>query len=139
MEHGLALVVVDYLQLLASGSKTQNRTQEITEISRSLKLIPRDLGVPVIALSQLSRETELRTNNHRPQLSDLRDSGSVEQDADLVAFIFREEVNKSDRPELRGKAELIIGKQRNGPVGRIPMTFIHGEMRFADFTDREEV
>ena len=139
LEHGLALVVVDYLQLLASGAKTQNRTQEITEISRSLKLIARDLGVPVIALSQLSRAAELRTNNHRPQLSDLRDSGSIEQDADVVGFIFREEVYKSDREDLRGKAELIIAKQRNGPIGRIPMTFIHAQMRFADYTDREEM
>ena len=137
-EHGLALVVVDYLQLLASGAKTQNRTQEITEISRNLKLIARDLGVPVIVLSQLSRAAELRTNNHRPQLSDLRDSGSIEQDADLVAFIFREEVYKPDREELRGKAELIIGKQRNGPIGRVPLTFVREQMRFADFTDREE-
>ena len=138
MEHGLALIVVDYLQLLTSGSKTQNRTQEITEISRSLKLIARDLGVPVIALSQLSRATELRTNNHRPQLSDLRDSGSIEQDADLVGFIFREEVYKPDREDLRGKVELLIAKQRNGPIGRIPMTFIHAQMRFVDYTDREE-
>ena len=138
MEHGLALVIVDYLQLLTSGAKTQNRTQEVTEITRALKLIARDLGVPVIALSQLSRATELRTNNHRPQLSDLRDSGSIEQDADLVGFIFREEVYKPDREDLRGKVELLIAKQRNGPIGKVPMTFIHGEMRFADFSDRVE-
>ena len=135
-EHGLALAILDYLQLLSSAVRRENRTQEMTTISRSLKLLARDLDVPLIALSQLNRSPELRSNN-RPQLSDLRESGSIEQDADLVAFIFREEVYKPDREELRGRAELIIAKQRNGPIGRIPLTFINKFMRFEDFAEQE--
>ena len=137
-EHGLALAILDYLQLLSSAERRENRTQEMTAISRSLKLLARDLGIPIIALSQLNRSPELRSNN-RPQLSDLRESGSIEQDADLVAFIFREEVYKPDREDLRGRAELIIGKQRNGPIGRIPLTFINRFMRFEDFAERAGV
>ena len=135
-EHGLALVVLDYLQLLSSVGRRENRTQEMTAISRSLKLLARDLDVPIIALSQLNRSPELRANN-RPQLSDLRESGSIEQDADLVAFIFREEVYKPDQEDLRGRAELNIAKQRNGPIGRIPLTFVDRFMRFEDLAERE--
>ena len=137
-EHGLGLAIVDYMQLLSPSSRYETRVQEMTAASRGLKLLARDLDIPVLAISQLSRAPEMRAGDHRPQLSDLRDSGSIEQDADLVAFIFREEVYKPDRPELRGKAELILAKQRNGPIGRVPMTFIHAQMRFADYTDREE-
>ena len=135
-EHGLALAILDYLQLLSSEVRKENRTQEMTTISRSLKLLARDLDVPLIALSQLNRSPELRSNN-RPQLSDLRESGSIEQDADLVAFIFREEVYKPDREDLRGRAELMIAKQRNGPIGRIPLAFINKFMRFEDFAEQE--
>ena len=130
----LGLIVVDYLQLMApeSGEKRRfdNRTQEISALSRGLKLLAKDLRVPVMALSQLSRAPETRTGDHRPQLSDLRDSGSIEQDADVVAFIFREEVYKKDQEDLRGLAELIVSKQRNGPTGTIELAFINKYVKF---------
>jgi replicative DNA helicase len=120
----LDLIVVDYLQLMSGGGKRyENRTQEVSAISRGLKALAKELAVPVVALSQLSRAPESRGGDHRPQLSDLRESGSIEQDADIVMFIFREEVYKQDDPDLEGKAELIIGKQRNGPIGRVMMAF----------------
>ena len=106
-EHGLSLVIVDYLQLLSSRGKVENRTQEISTFSRGLKLLAKDLEVPILALSQLSRAPETRPGDHRPMLSDLRESGSIEQDADVVAFLFREEVYKPDREDLHGMAELI--------------------------------
>jgi replicative DNA helicase len=124
MEHGLDLIIVDYLQLMSgSTQRYENRTQEIAQISRGLKGIAKELGVPLIAVSQLSRAIESRTGEHRrPQLSDLRESGSIEQDADLVLFIYREEMaNPSE--ENNGLAELIIGKQRNGPIGTIQLAF----------------
>jgi replicative DNA helicase len=134
-ERGLALVVLDYLQLMTGRGKFENRNQEISGISRGLKQLAKELQVPVVALSQLSRAPEIRTGDHRPQLSDLRESGAIEQDADLVGFIFREEVYKPDREDLWGQAELLIAKQRNGPTGRINLTFIH---KFAKFENRAE-
>jgi replicative DNA helicase len=124
MEQGLDLIIVDYLQLMSgSTQRYENRTQEIAQISRGLKGIAKELGIPVIAVSQLSRAVESRTGEHRrPQLSDLRESGSIEQDADLVLFIYREEmVNPTD--DNNGLAELIVGKQRNGPIGTIQLAF----------------
>ena len=130
----LDLVVIDYLQLMTSPSK-ENRNQEVGALSRGLKILARELRVPLLVLSQLSRAPEHRHGNHRPQLSDLRDSGGVEQDADLVTFIFREEMYKPDDPTLRGLAELIIAKQRNGPVGTQKLTFLHA---FTKFENRAE-
>jgi replicative DNA helicase len=127
----LDLIIVDYLQLMSGGGKRfENRTQEVSAISRGLKALAKELSVPVIALSQLSRAPESRGGDHRPQLADLRESGSIEQDADLVMFIFREEVYKQDDPELQGKAEIIIAKQRNGPIGKIRMAFLKSCTRF---------
>jgi replicative DNA helicase len=127
----LDLLIVDYLQLMSGGSRRfENRTQEVSAISRGLKALAKELTVPVIALSQLSRAPESRGGDHRPQLSDLRESGSIEQDADVVAFIFREEVYKQDDPDLQGRAELIIAKQRNGPTGRVNLAFLKNSTRF---------
>ncbi|HYA25315.1 MAG TPA: replicative DNA helicase [Terriglobales bacterium] len=127
----LDLVVVDYLQLMSGGGKRfENRTQEVSAISRGLKALAKELTVPVVALSQLSRAPESRGGDHRPQLADLRESGSIEQDADVVMFIFREEIYKQDDPELQGKAEIIIAKQRNGPIGKAKMAFIKHCTRF---------
>jgi len=99
-------------------------------LSRGLKLMSKELDCPFLVLSQLSRATETRVGDHRPQLSDLRESGSIEQDADLVGFIFREEVYKRDRADLHGIAELILAKQRNGPIGTVPLVFLHAQTRF---------
>ncbi len=133
-QEGLDLLIVDYLQLMSAvpigGKRFENRTQEVSAISRGLKAIAKELRVPVVALSQLSRAPESRGGDHRPQLSDLRESGSIEQDADLVAFIFREEVYKKDDPDLDGIAELIIAKQRNGPIDTVKMAFIKKFTRF---------
>src|ERR1700680_2857099 len=127
----LDLIIVDYLQLMSGGGKRyENRTQEVSAISRGLKALAKELPVPVIALSQLSRAPESRVGDHRPQLADLRESGSIEQDADVVAFIFREEVYKQDREDLRGQAELLVSKQRNGPVGKVDLVFLHSLTKF---------
>src|ERR1700682_4914491 len=126
----LGLVVVDYLQLMSGRGRFENRNQEISKISRGMKLLAKELNVPMLVLSQLSRAPETRQGDHRPQLSDLRESGSIEQDADLVAFIFREEVYKRDREDLRGLAELLVSKQRNGPVGKIDLVFLHHLTKF---------
>lgn len=132
----LDLIIVDYLQLMSGGGKRyENRTQEVSAISRGLKALAKELTVPVIALSQLSRAPESRGGDHRPQLADLRESGSIEQDADVVAFIFREEVYKQDDPDLQGKAELIIAKQRNGPTGRVKLAFIKNCTRFESLAE----
>jgi replicative DNA helicase len=134
-EHGLSLVVIDYLQLMSSRGRNENRNQEVSAISRGLKLMAKDLDVPFIVLSQLSRASETRPGDHKPQLSDLRDSGSIEQDADLVAFIYREEVYKRDREDIKGLADLIIAKQRNGPIGIVPLRFLG---QFTRFENRAE-
>jgi replicative DNA helicase len=130
----LDLIIVDYLQLMSGsglgGRRFENRTQEVSAISRGLKGLAKELRVPVVALSQLSRAPESRGGDHRPQLADLRESGSIEQDADVVAFIFREEVYKQDDPDLEGLAELIIAKQRNGPTGKVDLAFIKRSTRF---------
>jgi replicative DNA helicase len=129
-ERELGLVVVDYLQLMSGRGRFENRNQEISTISRGMKLLSKELNVPMLVLSQLSRAPETRQGDHRPQLSDLRESGSIEQDADVVAFIFREEVYKRDREDLKGVAELILAKQRNGPVGKIDLVFLHHLTKF---------
>ena len=122
-EHGLGMIILDYLQLMRGRTRVESRQQEISEISRSLKALAKELTIPVIAVSQLSRKTEERTGN-RPQLSDLRESGAIEQDADLILFLYRDEVyNRSEDNPNKGKAELIIGKQRNGPIGKIELAF----------------
>jgi replicative DNA helicase len=127
-EHGLGLIIVDYLQLVTGAGRSENRQQELSAISRSMKGLAKELGVPVIALSQLSRAPEARTDR-RPQLSDLRESGALEQDADIVMFIYREEEHKPT-DENRGIAEIIIGKQRNGPTGSRKLAFIKEFTRF---------
>jgi len=136
---GLDLIIVDYLQLMSAvpigGKRFENRTQEVSAISRGLKALAKELKVPVVALSQLSRAPESRGGDHRPQLSDLRESGSIEQDADVVAFIFREEVYKKDDPDLEGTAELIVAKQRNGPTDTIKMAFIKRYTRFENLAE----
>src|SRR5437868_400379 len=136
------LIIVDYLQLMAAssggaGRRFENRTQEVSAISRGLKALAKEMAVPVVALSQLSRAPESRGGDHRPQLSDLRESGSIEQDADVVAFIFREEVYQPDDPDLDGRAELIIAKQRNGPTGMIKMAFLKRSTRFESLAPGE--
>jgi replicative DNA helicase len=132
MEHGLDLLIVDYLQLMQGRGRFENRQQELASISRSLKILAKELQVPILALSQLSRAPESRSD-HRPQLSDLRESGALEQDADVVLFIFREDMYAPEgerAPESEGTAELIIGKQRNGPVGSVRLAFLKQFTRF---------
>jgi len=127
-EHGLDLLIIDYLQLMAGRGRIESRQQEVSQISRDLKGLAKELDVPVVALSQLSRAPEQRSE-HKPQLSDLRESGAIEQDSDLVCFIYREEVyNPTD--ENQGTAELIIGKQRNGPTGIVQLAFLKEFTRF---------
>jgi replicative DNA helicase len=128
-EHGLDLLIIDYLQLMRSRGRFENRNQEITDISRSLKELAKELRVPVIAISQLSRAPEQRGEKGRPQLSDLRESGAIEQDADMVMFIYREEVYKPTE-ENKGLAEVIIAKQRNGPIGKLDFAFLREYTRF---------
>jgi replicative DNA helicase len=132
LEHGLDLLVVDYLQLMQGRGRFDNRQQELAAISRALKILAKELEVPIIALSQLSRAPETR-GDHRPQLSDLRESGALEQDADVVMFIFREDMYSTDgerNPDAEGTAEVIIGKQRNGPTGTARLAFLKQYTRF---------
>jgi replicative DNA helicase len=129
-EKGLDLLVVDYLQLMRTREKFENRNQEISEISRSLKALAKELSVPVIAVSQLSRAPEQRGGNHKPQLSDLRESGAIEQDADVVLLLYREEYYKPDKIEAQGVAEVNVAKQRNGPTGSVDLVFIREYTRF---------
>jgi len=128
----LGLIIVDYLQLMRGDGRQESRQQEIAEISRSLKGLARELEVPVVALSQLNRKPEDRGREGRPQLSDLRESGALEQDADLVMAIFREEVYRRDDPDVRGKAKIFVLKQRNGPIGDIDLNFMSECTRFAN-------
>jgi replicative DNA helicase len=130
-EHGLNLVIIDYIQLMQGRGRFENRTLEVASISRSLKGLAKELNVPIVVLSQLSRAPESRSD-HRPQLSDLRESGALEQDADVVIFIYREEqyADKDAPVDAQGVAELIIGKQRNGPTGVVKLAFIREFTRF---------
>lgn len=129
-EEALHLAVIDYMQLIGSHGRVENRNQEVSIISRQFKMLASELEIPLIVLSQLSRQGEHRRGNMQPILSDLRDSGSIEQDADVIAFIFREEMYRRDRDDLKGLADLIVAKQRNGPIGTVPLRFLSQFVRF---------
>lgn len=132
-QHGLALLVVDYLQLMNAGGRYENRNLEIGAITRGLKQLAKELDVPVVALSQLSRLPERRGKDHRPQLADLRESGNIEQDADIVVFVYREEMYERDDPDVRGMAQLIIAKHRNGETGNVDLVFIGDTTTFRNY------
>ncbi len=132
----LGLIIIDYIQLMQGNKQNDSRASEVSDISRSIKALARELNVPVIALSQLSRKVEERSDK-RPVMSDLRESGAIEQDADLILMLYRGEYYNPGDTNLKGLAELIIGKQRNGPTGSIKLTFIGETMRFASFTSAE--
>jgi replicative DNA helicase len=139
-DNNIGMVIVDYLQLIQGPSDSESRQQEISQISRSLKALAKELKVPVLALSQLSRAPEQRAGDHRPQLSDLRESGAIEQDADLVMFIYRQEMydgpTDKDGNSIEGRAEIIIGKQRNGPTGIVNLYFHKAYTRFENYSPR---
>jgi replicative DNA helicase len=135
-QHEIGLVIVDYIQLMGSDRRQENRVQEIASISRGLKIIGRDFDLPVIAVSQLSREPE--KHNREPILSDLRESGAIEQDADLIVFIHREEVRDSENDEVKGRANVKVAKHRNGPIGPVRLTFQAQFARFLNYSRREE-
>ena len=134
MEHGLDVIIIDYLQLMSGGGRNESRQQEISEISRSLKLLARELNIPVIALSQLSRGVESRPDK-RPMMSDLRESGAIEQDADVVMFIYRDDYYNKDT-EKKNISETIIGKQRSGPVGTIELAWLPEYTKFGNHEKR---
>ncbi|MBR0397717.1 MAG: replicative DNA helicase [Eubacterium sp.] len=140
LEHGLDIVMIDYLQLMSGSGKrgTDSRQQEISEISRSLKALARELNVPVVALSQLSRAVEQRTGDHRPILSDLRESGAIEQDADVVMFLYRDDYYKKDS-EMKGICEIIIAKQRNGPIGTVNLVWLPDYTKFMNIERERNV
>jgi replicative DNA helicase len=134
----LKLVVIDYIQLMSSGKKVESRQQEVSEFSRALKLLAKELGLPVVALSQLNRQAE-QAKDKKPELSHLRESGSLEQDADVVMFVHREEYYQTtdeDRERVKGQAEIIIAKQRNGPIGDIKLLWQHDFTRFVNLEHR---
>ncbi len=132
MEHkGLSLIIVDYMQLMQGRGSFERREQEISDISRSLKALAKELDVPVVALSQLNRGVEMRTNR-RPTLADLRESGAIEQDADVIIFLYRDEVYDKENPDKKGKAEILIEKQRNGPTGKVDLSFLANCTKFTD-------
>jgi len=138
-ETGLGMVIVDYLQLMKGNSRLENRQQEISDITRSLKALAKELKIPVVALSQLNRSIETRgKNERRPLMSDLRESGAIEQDADMIMFEYREEVYDKENPDLKGKAEIILVKQRNGPIGTVDLVFMGEYTRFENLSTREE-
>jgi replicative DNA helicase len=137
MEHGLDIVMVDYLQLMSAKGRVESRNQEISIISRGLKAVAKELNIPLLSLSQLSRRPDQRTGDHRPQLADLRESGSIEQDADLVLFIYRDEVYDKET-EDKGIAEIIIAKQRNGPIGDFKLVFKHELTKFFNYAPEPE-
>jgi replicative DNA helicase len=140
-DHNIGMIVVDYLQLMQGPTNAESRQQEISQISRSLKALAKELDIPVVALSQLSRAPDQRAGDHKPQLSDLRESGAIEQDADVVMFIFRQEMydgpTDKEGNNLEGIAELIVGKQRNGPTGTVPLYFKKEYTRFDNRTTRD--
>jgi replicative DNA helicase len=135
-EYGLDLVIIDYLQLMQSGTRSSNRVEEVSYISRQLKALARELNVPVVAMSQLSRAVESRQEK-KPILSDLRESGSIEQDADVVMFIYRDELYNEDTPR-KHIADIILAKHRNGPTGQIALRFAAEQTRFVDLATYDQ-
>lgn len=135
LEHNLGIIIIDYLQLMTAGGRSESRQQEISEISRSLKALARELNVPVVALSQLSRAVESRPD-HRPMLSDLRESGAIEQDADVVMFLYRDDYYNKES-EKKGIAEVIIAKQRNGPIGTVELVWLPNYTKFANYDSKK--
>lgn len=133
--HNVGLIVIDYIQLLTTGKSRENRVQEVSEISRGLKMLARELDIPVLALSQLNRGVELRADK-RPQLSDLRESGSIEQDADIVMFLYREEYYDRDNADVKNLSEVLVSKNRNGLTGKMQLTFIGEKCTFYNYTTR---